>query len=390
MRQKVVLFVAVFLAIILSSAAPLPSCWAADFSFAEHWRFPVAPQGPPPKNFSDLEASLNPDDCGTCHEKQYEEWQTSLHSKSMGPGVTGQFYPPWLDKQTIFICYNCHAPLAEQSSFKKSPDGNPTKNQDYLPELQLRGIICAGCHVRLHIRYGPKPLTGKVENPPHNSFVEVENFGNSEFCKPCHQFNKTDNRVNGKLLQNTYEEWKKSGYPGKDIHCPDCHMPERQHLWRGIHSPEMVKSGVKIETKREDSKVFLEIINNGVGHNFPTYVTPKIVIRGSVMDKNGKEIPQSVEEKFIGWNISLNIVEEFYDTRIPPGETFRAQFQINKSVSGKKFRIIIRVFPDDFYTRFYKTLLDNPPEGIDMIKIKEAYNKSMQSNYVLFEKFWDI
>ncbi|HJP19365.1 MAG TPA: hypothetical protein QF468_12015, partial [Nitrospinota bacterium] len=63
---------------ILSTAQPSIG-WAVDFSFEKHWKFPISPQGPPPKNFSDLESSLDPDDCGTCHETQYEDWQTSRH-----------------------------------------------------------------------------------------------------------------------------------------------------------------------------------------------------------------------------------------------------------------------------------------------------------------------
>ncbi len=363
---------------------------ADDFSFKEYWNFPIPPQGLPPKSFSDLEASLDPDDCGICHETQYSDWKTSRHSKAMGAGVAGQLHSPWLDDKTISICGYCHAPLAEQSPFKGLPDGHFTRNPDYLPDLRFRGITCGGCHVRRHIRYGPKPLTPKVDNPPHNSFVEVENFGDSEFCKPCHQFNPRDNRVNGKLLQNTYEEWKNSSYSKNGIQCTDCHMPGRRHIWRGIHNRDMAKKGVNIKTKHKGSKIFLEILNNGVGHNFPTYVTPKIIIRGSVIDKKGKELQQTVQEKFIGWDISLNLSEERYDTRIPPGEKFSATFSINSPASGLKYRLVIRVFPDDFYTRFFKTLLDNPPDGIDLKKIKEAYNDSLESSYILFEKYWDI
>ncbi|MDP6625292.1 MAG: multiheme c-type cytochrome [Nitrospinota bacterium] len=378
-----------FLIPIFTTTAQPSIGWAVDFSFKEHWKFPISPQGPPPKNFTELEASLDPDDCGSCHETQYEDWITSRHSKSMGPGVAGQLHSPWVSNPSI--CTICHTPLAEQSSLKSSPGGHLTKNPVYSPELRSKGLICAGCHVRRHVRYGPKPLTEKVENPPHNSFVEVENFGNSEFCKPCHQFGPGDNRINGKLLQNTYEEWKNSPYFKKGIHCSNCHMPERRHLWQGIHNPEMVKKGVKIETRREETNISLKVINSGVGHNFPTYVTPKIVIRGSVIGKDGREVSETIEEKFIGWNIPVNLSREWYDTRIPPGKMLSTKFKINSSAAiGGKFRIIIRVFPDDFYTRFFKALIEHPPGGVDSRKMKEAYNETLKSNYVLFEKYWDL
>ncbi|MDP7555001.1 MAG: hypothetical protein QGF31_02345, partial [Nitrospinota bacterium] len=59
-----------FLIPIFTTTAWTKICWAVDFSFKEHWKFPIPPQGDPPKNFSNLEASLDPDDCGTCHETQ--------------------------------------------------------------------------------------------------------------------------------------------------------------------------------------------------------------------------------------------------------------------------------------------------------------------------------
>src|SRR5205809_2637989 len=55
-----------------------------------HWRRPLAPQGPPPVRFSALEASLQPEACGSCHPVQLADWRTSRHAASMGPGVAGQ------------------------------------------------------------------------------------------------------------------------------------------------------------------------------------------------------------------------------------------------------------------------------------------------------------
>src|SRR2546422_10124044 len=55
-----------------------------------HWRRPLAPQGPRPARYSPLEASLEPEACGTCHPAQLADWKSSLHAGSMGPGVAGQ------------------------------------------------------------------------------------------------------------------------------------------------------------------------------------------------------------------------------------------------------------------------------------------------------------
>src|SRR6266446_1281109 len=81
----------------------------------QHWRLPIPSQGPPPPHFSPLEASLHPQDCGVCHPQQYQDWQQSLHSRSMGPGVYGQLMDmEQSDPATYTLCATCHAPLSEQ------------------------------------------------------------------------------------------------------------------------------------------------------------------------------------------------------------------------------------------------------------------------------------
>lgn len=77
-------------------------------------------------------------------------------------------------------------------------------------------------------------------------------------------------------------------------------MPDRRHLWRGIHDPEMVKQGVTIDLKtaREGSRVqaTLTITNSGVGHYFPTYLTPKVFLRMEMVDAAGRPVKGSLEE----------------------------------------------------------------------------------------------
>ncbi|MBE9505015.1 MAG: hypothetical protein IME96_12655 [Proteobacteria bacterium] len=376
--------------LLLLTAAPSVNVWAATFSFDRHWAFPLGPQGTAPESYSELEASLQPEDCGQCHEVPYREWKKSRHSRAMGAGVSGQLHAPWLDEEGIMLCMQCHAPLAEQSPLHELPDGSLVNNRDYDPTLKGRGITCAACHVRRHLRYGPTPGKERMENLPHNGFVEVARFGDSKFCRPCHQFGPGDNRVAGKLLQDTYGEWLKSSYPEKGIHCPNCHMPNREHTWPGIHDPDMVRKGISIDAVKKENRVTVTLSNIGVGHNFPTYVTPRITLRGAVLDESGEEIQRTVDEDQLGWGVTLDLTEEYYDSRIPPGGEYRADFDWVPVERGKKIRIIIQVFPDDFYTRFFKALLEAPPDGIDLAMIRIAYEESKKSAYTLFTREWEI
>src|SRR5262249_3557012 len=98
-------------------SARLPDISPEEQSFLQqHWRRPPAPQGEAPGAFSALERSLHPADCGSCHQKQFEDWKSSFHARSMGPGIAGQLVElRESDPIAARSCPACHAPLAEQA-----------------------------------------------------------------------------------------------------------------------------------------------------------------------------------------------------------------------------------------------------------------------------------
>ena len=206
-----------------------------------------------PARFSPLERSLAPVSCGTCHPDQFRDWQSSVHAKSMGPGIAGQLAEMIKSEPaTARSCFTCHAPLAEQAPLIRGGEGL-VPNPDLDTHLQSQGVVCASCHVRGHQRFGPPRRDGTVasraprESLPHNGLTRTTAFLRSEFCASCHQFAPNGLALNGKLLENTFEEWRASPAARRGQQCQDCHMPDRRHLWRGIHDPEMVKSGVQIK-----------------------------------------------------------------------------------------------------------------------------------------------
>src|SRR5947199_5400478 len=202
---------------------------------ARHWRQPLAPQGPPPARFSPLEASLAPEACGACHPAQLADWRTSLHSRSMGPGVAGQLVEMLeSDPRSALSCFTCHAPLDEQASHVADgarASANPVSDA----ALGARGLVCAGCHVRAHQRFGPPrrdgPLTptAPLEPLPTHGVTRTPAFLRSEFCQSCHQFTPEGCALHGKLLENTYNAWKASHIARQDGQVQNCHMPNRHH-----------------------------------------------------------------------------------------------------------------------------------------------------------------
>jgi Cytochrome c554 and c-prime len=365
----------------------------------QHWQRPIPPQGPPPPTFSPIEASLAPQDCGACHPMPYQDWRTSRHARSMGPGVLGQLVDLLeQNPEDALFCQTCHAPLTEQLP-KIQPagsGGNIEDNPSYQASLREQGVVCAACHVRQHQWFGPPKRPDAPSSPPvvpHGGVTRTAAFLRSEFCMGCHQFEADGLALNGKLLENTYQEWKASRYAKEGVQCQDCHMPDRRHLWRGIHDPEMVKSGVHIEltTKKptyrpgETLQATLQLTNSGVGHYFPTYVTPRVVVRFELLDQDGKSLSKTAKEAVIGRDVPLDLSRELFDTRIPPGATFTINYTQKIPRAGRTLRATVTVEPDHFYTEFFQANLANGQMGKGRAQLQQALRHTQESPFVIFE-----
>jgi hypothetical protein len=370
----------------------------ADF-VRRHWKAPLARQGPTPKGWSALEASLAPKDCGTCHPVQYGDWRTSVHAAAMGPGIAGQLDEMAAsDPAAAQECYVCHAPLAEQAPATRSRAGL-VSNQAFDAGLRREGVVCAACHVRGHQRFGPPRRDGSLASAtprprlPHRGVTRTPAFLSSEFCRDCHQFKPDGFAVNGKLLQNTYEEWKASPFARQGVQCQDCHMPDRRHLWRGIHDEAMVRSGLDIRLTPEVARLdtggefalTLEVRNTGVGHAFPTYVTPRVVLRGEVLEADGQIVAGSRQETVIAREVTVDLEREAFDTRLFPGQSAVLIYRYRGDRPGLRARLSVVVYPDEFYTRFFDALLTQGA-GRGEPQIREALAASRRSSFVVFER----
>jgi hypothetical protein len=390
------LALAAFLSSVAAAAGGAATPAVEEF-VARHWRAPLAPQGAPPARFSATEASLAPEACGTCHPAQLADWRTSVHAQSMGPGVAGQLVE-MLDNAPgdALACQTCHAPLAEQRPLVRERGGH-VKNPVYDPALSSRGLVCAGCHVRAHERFGPPRRDGSVaplgprETLPHNGVTRTSAFLASEFCRGCHQFTSNGFALNGKLLENTYEEWKASRFAREGVQCQDCHMPDRRHLWRGIHDPEMVRSGLKVTARGGERRVragdlvdaSLAVESTRVGHAFPTYVTPRVVLRGELIDAAGDVVAGTRRERVIAREVALDLSREIRDTRLSPGGRARLDYRVRAPAPGLRVRLSVVVEPDAFYTAFFEVLLENGA-GRGEAQIREALAASRRSVFTVF------
>jgi hypothetical protein len=369
------------LALVLTGAGREPA-WTEreQREFLErHWKLPLAPQGAPPRTFGALETSLRPDVCGVCHPVQYADWKDSIHAASMGPGVSGQLVELHrTDPAQARSCYTCHAPLAEQRPGAARYDR----------ALRARGVVCASCHVRRWQRFGPPRRDGSLASAaprsqlPHKGVTRTPVFLRAEFCQDCHQFGPEGLALNGKLLQNTYEEWKAGPAAAAGVQCQDCHMPDRRHLWRGIHDPEMVRGALAFSVARDGAGVTLTITNEKGGHLLPTYVTPRLVVSGELVDGEGRAIEGSRRESVIGREVTLDLARELFDTRLAPGQS--AVFRYPHPRGGGTLRLRVVAEPDRFYTRFFEALLQSGA-GAGEAEIRTALAATRRSTFTVWE-----
>ncbi len=368
----------------------------------KYWARPLPPQGKPPAGMTAQGITLAPESCGTCHRQQFDDWRTSLHSRAMGPGLMGQLVAmPAHARDQHQDCIRCHAPLAEQAdslvaALQKNQTDRPIA-ANLAPPLHEHGLMCAACHVRGYEWHGPPRRDGSLPSTapgtsPHGGWKANSAFESSRFCAACHQFRDDEFALNGKLLENTYREWQGSRHAREGKACQSCHMPDRRHLWRGIHDPEMVKKGVDIQAGTPavaDGQVAarLSVANTGVGHYFPTYVTPKVVLRGYQENAAGNKIDGTTQEYIIGRQVTLDLGEEIADTRIAPDAKAIFDYRAPRHPDAAALVFDAEVQPDAFYLEFYLSLLqDKATAGESRRLISAARDKAKASPYRLFSQ----
>ncbi len=385
---------------VLTACDSGPEPLSVDDFLQQHWPAIIPPQGEPPQGYSAQEASLDPDDCGACHAAQFEQWRGSLHHQTMGLGIQWQLQ--LMDQQQGDKCLACHAPLAEQKALTAMHQQWPNQPSAAVPawvpkQLADDGLVCAACHVRRHQRFGPPPRQQPAGDLPHDGFVISKAFQDSRFCATCHQHKVEQNppTINGKLHMDTYRQWQMSAQGRAGIQCQQCHMPDRQHLWRGIHDADMTRSAlvVNFEVQRSAQnqvRITSSLTNQGAGHHFPTYMVPKIELVFELL-KPDAEVERELYRHVIGWQVNVALDRERFDTRIPAGETVRLSFPVNLPGSTDEqwaIRLRVEVAPREHYERTFRQSLQHadrlPPKTLNTLR--EALAEAEATRYRLLEQ----
>ena len=284
--------------------------------------------------------SLKAQECGTCHQEIYKEWESSIHAHAFKDPF---FQAYWNRDDNIWVCLNCHTPLENQQPtlIEDIPRGRvekavQVKNYRYDPEYQAEGVTCAACHVRDGIIHGPYDDSAA----PHPTKFDPA-FRTTQVCYRCHSVVSGPFQFYNVGPCGTYAESEGEFYmKEKGMICQSCHMPEvfrpvakggpfrsgRRHLWRGGHDPDMIKRAVAVQVVADPAQPVpgqrvtftLTLINAGAGHKIPTgdpdrHFTVEFLVR----DGDGNAV-QRQTETMGRWILWQPVIWEVYDNRLLP------------------------------------------------------------------------
>lgn len=339
-----------------------------------------------PAALGPVQAWLSSRQCGRCHAKQVREWTGSVHAAASSPGLIGQIIR-FKDPAEVRSCLRCHAPLAEQQE---------TADKD--AALQAEGLTCAACHVRGGVRHGPAVRAPSLLALPGYPLQELAVYERADFCIGCHQL-PPRLAVAGRPLLDTYREWLLGPYMKRGIQCQHCHMPNREHTWKGVHDPETFRQGFDIaaSARRLDGgivSVRARMTNVGAGHYLPTTPTPAAWLELELLDQAGAVIPGTAASKRIGRELRFarGRFEEVEDTRIPPGQSL----SLDKGWRGGRIgeathlRVRVRVKPDDYYEGLYRRRLRARLDGVVRGLFDQALARAVGSEYVAYEEVFKV
>jgi hypothetical protein len=260
--------------------------------------------------------------CSECHEKIYEEYQTSSHSKGY---FTNELHRAIADKVSSekYACATCHMPMADNLKELISGEARPDKSN----KTHTDAISCFFCHTIAYVKTAHskninikarqaknfKPtLYGRLNNPDESdkhSSSKNPIYG-KKVCMGCHSHNLNENNVTiFRAMSDTQDS----------IKCIECHMPEigggaekmdkrargrhASHKFLGIYDKVFRSTGVDINISTSTNKIEIKLTNK-MGH--PLIVQParvkylevKVIRDGKEIWKNFKKEPNEDKEAF--------------------------------------------------------------------------------------------
>ncbi len=224
--------------------------------------------------------------CNECHEKIYEEFQSSAHAKGYFNGTLHRKIANKVSTKK-YECASCHMPMADNIDALISGEARP----DSRNKTHTDAVSCYFCHTIAYVKNAHKSnvnikarqaknykptLYGRLINPDDSD--KHSSSSNPVYakkvCMGCHSHKRNDNNVTiFKAMQNKKDDKKEQNSLG----CIKCHMPMLEggpektdkkirgehvsHKFLGINDVEFRKTGVDINISTGNKKLTVTLIN---------------------------------------------------------------------------------------------------------------------------------
>jgi len=314
--------------------------------------------------------------CKLCHERVFEEWDTSPLSRSIhSPAFRASLdaflsSPAGKDKA---LCFRCHAPHVREFPDQVQLFINQAKAGD--PSLD--GVACAQCHLIKQVdrttqppepRYELEsktvygPYKDAVHNRAHQS-MELGLFQKSDLCLNCHQ--SVPSAVGLGKTNDLLGNWDQSKAVKSGKECQTCHMPEQMgesangekkrktanHTFPGrIGKFRQEAAKLDVKTTIEGGKTTVTVkVQSLVPHNLPTThpAWATVVLDLDIKGKNlktvftDKRVYGRVYQDANGQKTSFDFeaIKVLEDTVLKPEETRVETFTFPTPTDTKTFDV---------------------------------------------------
>ncbi|EKD38977.1 MAG: hypothetical protein ACD_75C00542G0002 [uncultured bacterium] len=275
------------------------------------------------KTIAELAAMYDSSSCVDCHTEIHEEWQQSLHARSIfGPEEVGRTAatlkttienglkewphsgvkkPEDVGVKHLMICAKCHLPQLEEAEDSVAKeivkniyafvDDGDEKAAETLQSLNIGCTICHGRNAIVHkwtdgepqkdVVYGSKD--GEHDDPAHPAMKQSKIMKEAILCGQCHGQGPNFELDNPTQCATLYGTHLFAYIPeGGMSTCQECHMEKSKlgHNMQSYRSPEMAKMAVNVDVEakayqwRDGSTmtpmadVIVEL-QNKAGHSIP-------------------------------------------------------------------------------------------------------------------------
>jgi len=269
--------------------------------------------------------------CNECHEKIYEEYQTSAHSKSY---FTDELHRKIADKVSTqkYDCAVCHMPMANNLKDLVEGKARPDKNN----KTHTDGVSCFFCHTIAYVKKAHKhninikakqaknyksTLYGRLIDPDDSdkhSSSKNPIYG-QKVCMGCHSHKLNDNNV---TIFRAMSDKQNS------VKCIECHMPEigggaekinkktrathASHKFLGIYDKKFRATGMDINISTTSNSIEIKLTNK-MAHPLiiqPSrvkYLVVQVIREGKEIWRNYKNDPKEDKDVFFEYR--------FYDKK---------------------------------------------------------------------------